>query len=441
MRYYFTVLFCVLIFGVPWFAVNYSSQTRDFLTAFNNSVVYLAAVVTHNPRSIAELHAKYDNAKSIGSGAYAQSIFSNGSLATSSLVRILIVPGHEPNFGGTEYTAPGGARLKERDMTVELAQDLMQFVGSNPHYQAHVTRDSNAWSPDLAQYFKDHWNHIVQWEKDSRAEMQSLVVVGSSTKVTGGVLHNTAPVDVATRLYGITKWANENFVDVVIHIHFNDSADHADGVPGKHTGFAIYVPAAKYQNSATTKAIAETVFERLSKYNPVSNLPGESNGIVDEPKLIAIGANDTSDAASMLIEYGYIYEPQFLNPDTRSMAIKDLAYQTYLGLQDFFDPTLSEQLARPYDTLILPHIWKDVFSAKNALAPDVYALQTALQLEGLYPPPGSDKNGCPRSGTLGPCTKSALNIFQNKYGVIGESGRVGSKTLDILNSQYGVKTL
>ena len=443
MRYYFTVFLCVLALGIPWFTTNYPDQTRSFVTAFSESASYLASVIMHNPRSITDLHARYDAATAVDSSTYAQDVFSGTSTASSTTpkIHILIVPGHEPDFGGTEYTAPDGTRLLERNMTVELAQDLMEFIKSNPHYQAQVTRDTSSWTSTFAQYFKDNWNEILQWQKDSHAEMRHLISVGSSSQPVSQVFHNAAPANVALRLYGITKWANENFMDLVIHIHFNDFADHRDGVPGKYTGFAIYVPAKQYNNSTTTKIIAETVFKRLSKYNPISNLPGESTGIVDEPDLIAIGANNTADAASMLIEYGYIYEPQFLNSGTRSLAIKDLAFQTYLGLQDFFDPTLSEQLARPYDTLILPYNWKYAFSSTKPSSPAVYALQTALLLDGTYPPSGYAKNDCPRSGTLGSCTKNALNAFQSKHGIVGETGTVGAKTLDVLNSQFGIKTL
>ena len=440
MRYYLTVLFCVLVLGMPWFVTNYPEQIKVFTTSLNEAAMNVAAVVMHNPRLVSDLRARYDAGSNMSSSAYAQNVFSQSS-STSPLIRVLIVPGHEPTFGGAEYTAPDGTRLKERNITVELAQDLMQFLSTNPHYQAHVTRDGTAWSPDLAQYFKDSWNAIIQWQKDTHAEIKHLISIGSTTQTIPGIIHNAAPKNVALILYGITKWANENLFDITIHIHFNDYPDHADGVPGKYSGFSIYVPASQYGNSSTTKVIADTVFKRLAKYNPVSNLPGESVGIVNEPELIAIGANNTSDAASMLIEYGYIYEPQFLNPDTRSMAIKDLAYQTYLGLQDFFDANLSAQLAKPYDTLILPHDWKDYLTAKNAAAPDVYALQTALQVEGLYPPQGAKKNDCPRTGTIGQCTRTALNSFQKKYGISGENGVVGEKTLEVLNNQYGVSSI
>lgn len=404
-------------------------------SAFNRASLNVAAVITHNPRTVAELQAKYN-----GKPWFAATTSATSTPAEPK-VHILIVPGHEPNFGGAEFSLGSGGRLRERDMAVALAQNLQTFVKNNPRYEVSVTRDDVAWTPDFSDYFKDNWNDIIDWQKSSHEEVRHLIAIGSTTAPTSTVFHNTAPTNVALRLYGITKWANEHTVDIVIHIHFNDYPDHRVSVAGKHSGLAIYVPTYQFSNSSTTRVIAETIFQRLAKYNPVSNLPGESSGIIDEPELIAIGANNTSDAASMLIEYGYIYEPQFTNPQTRDLALKDLAFQTYLGLQDFFDPVSAITLSRPYDTLILPHEWKKGMTAENAVPTDVYALQTALQIEGIYPPTGSEKNDCPRSGTIGACTRKALDVFQQKYGISGEKGVVGSKTLNALNSKYGLSTI
>ena len=59
-------------------------------------------------------------------------------------VKILIMPGHEPNYGGAEF---GG--LKERDMNVDLANDLVQLLKTDPRYGVVVGRDKQEWNPDL----------------------------------------------------------------------------------------------------------------------------------------------------------------------------------------------------------------------------------------------------------------------------------------------------
>ncbi len=400
------VIFMILVISIIYIFPN---QIRSTLSAIRDVGIQLASVVlSHNFRSVAEIKSHYDNPQ--------------------NKVRILIVPGHEPNYSGAQFGV-----VKERDMAVELGQDLQKILENDSHYQVFITRDTQDWSPVFASYFKDDWNEIAEWTKASHDEFSRLVSIGSTTRTYSTVTHNDAPQNVALRLYGLTKWSNENNIDIVIHIHFNDNRRPNVNKSGDYSGFSMYVPAKQYGNSTTTRVIAGGIFKRLAKYNPVSDLPGETDGIIDEPELIAVGSNNTADAASILIEYSYIYEPQFQDPQVRSMAIKDFAFQTYLGLQDFFDPNKNVELARAYDTLILPYKWNTPLVDNRATASDVFALQTALMFDAVYPPSGKSKNDCPRTGTIGNCTRTSLNVFQDKYGISGEKGIAGQKTLQVLN--------
>ena len=353
----------------------------------------------------------------------------NADYSTSSKEKanILIVPGHEPNYGGAQFGS-----LYERNMVVEVGQDLQKFLETNPSYKVSITRNTKSWSSTFADYFKNHWNDIIAWEKTSKKNESKLVALGPSTAPS--VIHNSAPTDVAIRLYGITKWANENNIDLMIHLHFNDYPGHSSHVAGKYSGLVIYTPAIQYANSPTTKAIADAVFKRLSLYNPISNLPIESKGVIDDPELIAVGANNTADAASMLIEYDYIYEPQFVNPKVHSLALKDLAYQTYLGIQDFFNKNTDINVTSLYNPESL-YAWKTQVTSTKANPEDIYALQTALIMDGDLPPAGKSKNDCPHSGIFGSCTRLAIQAFQQKNNITGESV-FGSKTFSMLNSIY-----
>jgi hypothetical protein len=143
----------------------------------------------------------------------------------------------------------------------------------------------------------------------------------------------------------------------------------------------------------------------------------------------------------MLIEYGYIYEPQFNDPNLHDVVMKDLAFQTYLGLQDFFDDKNPANISGSFDTLVMPYTWSSQIADKNFNVKDVYSLQTALISSGVYPPINRSLNDCPRSGIFGVCTKTAVEAFQNKYGITGERGIVGLKTLDVLNKMYAVKAI
>ena len=424
MRQYLGILFVVVILLVPWMAYNYPAETQSFISSIGDIGSQLAAVIiTHNPKTIAQLQSRYSGVAPVA------------SFAQPKKVRVLIVPGHEPDYGGAEYGS-----LKERNMTVELAGDLQQFLSNNSRYEVIVTRDTKSWSPTFTNYFKTGWNDIIEWQKAHKDEIVNLERLGQYHPVAPKVEHQNVPNDVAYRIYGIDKWVDENDIDIVIHVHFNDYPGHGT-VPGDYSGIAIYVPQKQYDNSKTTQVIADSIFKRLSKYNPISNLAGESGGIVQDQDLIAVGAYNSVDAASMLIEYGYIYEPQFTDATLHDSAIKDLAFQTYLGLQDFFDPRNAVNQTSSVDTLVMPHQWTNSITANNAKVSDIFALQTALVIDGDYPPNNKSMNDCPRNGSLGPCTKAALQSFQDKFGITSEKGMVGPKTIDALNRVFGIKNI
>lgn len=406
-----SISFLVMSFSFVFYLAAKSSGGK-----FVNDQVS-SVMLVRKPKTIAQIQQRYNTAP-----------------VTNSKVKILLVPGHEPGYGGAEYKS-----LKERDMTLELSEQLQGFFENNSRFETFTTRTATAWNPEFDTYFKTNWDAIIDWRKASHEEVSRLISIGSMAQTEESVGHNVAPQNVAVRLYGITKWANEHDIDIEIHIHFNDDRGHGPKTPGKYSGFAIYVPVDQYYNSTSTKAIANTVYKRLTKYNPVSNLPGESEGIIDEPDLIAVGSNNTADSASMIIEYSYIYEPQFENKETRSLTIRDMAYQTYLGLQDFFDPNTSAAITKDFDSSVLPYVWNMEKIDKDSKAQDIFALQTALMVDGVYPPKDRLRNDCPRSGAIKSCTKSALDDFQKKYNITGESGFAGPKTIQILKEKFSAK--
>jgi N-acetylmuramoyl-L-alanine amidase len=407
----------VILLGVPWLINSYPQSTNFIDSVFYYAENNSAAVILRNIITMNQLQDKY-----------------NAVTKGEPKIRILIVPGHEPNYGGAEYR-----NLKERDLTVQLSKDLESFLNNNDHYEVVVTRNENLWNLIFQKYFDQNLNDIISFFKDRKTEMITLVNNGTVKRKTDGVYHNKAKTDVALRLYGINKWANENEIDIAIHIHLNDNPRKDISIPGEYSGIAIYVPEKQYLNSSTTRIIADSVFERLTKYNAASNLPKEGDGVVEDQDLIAIGSYNTMDAPSMLIEYGYIYEPQYSEEKVRDLIIKDLAFQTYLGIQDFFGS--GNDVSFDYDTLTLPYLWKENLNKNSTDKEAILALQSALYVEKLYPGNGYTKNECPRTGKFGPCTLNSLEAFQNKYGITGEKGVVGRKTLEILNDKYSVKVI
>lgn len=258
--------------------------------------------------------------------------FNATNLGGSAKVKIVVVPGHEPTQGGTEYRG-----LAERDLVVGIADQLSQLLKTQPQYQVTQTRDESGWNPIFANYFKQQWNTIAAWRNQSTRDFAGLIASGTISLNTGPISHNTAPDSASIRLHGINKWSNDNNVDIELHLHINDYPRTHTSAPGAYRGFAIYVPEKQFLNSTTTRALALAIEKRLADVYPKSNLPGEKTGIVESQDLIAVGEYDSVSAASLLIEYGYIYEPEFTDPTLRPQTLKNMATQTYLGIQDFFN--------------------------------------------------------------------------------------------------------
>lgn len=416
MRYYLAVLFALLAFAIPWLFFGNANVWEEFRRTFSQAEWDIAAVLMHRPKTVSQVKSSYEGAV---------------LPVPTKKVRILIVPGHEPEFGGAEY-----GNILERKLVVELSNKLKEYLSKNPRYEVYITRNDKSWDPIFENYFKTNWEEIDAWQKLYKAERDKLIGLGKFQPVTPTVLHNNAPINVARRLFGISKWVNENDVDIAIHVHLNDYPGHGRNTPGDYSGFSIYVPEKQYFNSELTQALASKIYGRLEKYSPVSDFPGEKGGIIEDQDLIAVGSFNTVDAASMLLEYGYIYEPQFTDETLRAKALDDLALQTYLGIQDFFDVTNVLKSGPSADTVFLPHKWGE--EIRDGLTPpvDVFALQTALILEGVYPPDNKSKNDCPRSGKIGVCTKAALGQFLKKHNISNDPETAGKAAAGMMNKLY-----
>lgn len=332
-------------------------------------------------------------------------------------VRILIVPGHEPTYGGTEFMG-----FYERELVLSLAQQLKKELQADKNIEVLVARDASGWNADLARYFIKQKKEIERFFATHLKEMKKFEK--GRPKSTDQIEHNEARTDVALRLYGITKWAQEHDVDLMLHLHLNDEVGHAQNQRGEQSGVAVYVPDAVYGNARASRVLGQAVFERLNAFSATSTLPIEDQGVVPDRDLIALGAQNTSEIPSVLIEYGYIYEPTFTGSGARLAAFKDLAYQTMLGVRD----ALAGRQAVTYETRSLPYVWTEGPPSANS----IYALQALLHTQGFYPPTGMSLADCPVSGVFGPCTQTALKRFQAAQG-IEQTGSVGPKTRAALN--------
>lgn len=246
-------------------------------------------------------------------------------------IKILIVPGHEPGYGGAEY-----GDLKERELNVQLSQNLFAYIARDKHFSVTIARDNLAWNADLFNYFNIHEGEIEKWRDNMKNQMNKLVGEGRVISIAGPAHSDSkVPSFVSTHLYGINKWASENKYDIVLHVHFNDNP-RINGKP-KFSGFAIYVPERQYSNSEASVTLAEDIYNDLIDVAKVSELDQEKDGVVEDQELVAIGKYNSLDALGILIEYAYIYEPVLQNTDSRDKYIRDMAYKTYTGLINFFE--------------------------------------------------------------------------------------------------------
>lgn len=344
---------------------------------------------------------------------------------SSGPIRILIVPGHQPDKGGTDFRG-----VYERDVVVDIADALASLLAQNPRYEVTVARDKTQWTPVLATYFSAHADDIASFEATQKAQMAQYVSNGNVLSATDQVYHTFTNTTAALQLYGINKWASDTGVSLTIHLHLNDDADHRAGRPGAYSGFAIYVPDAQYSNAEASHAVAEAIAARLNAYHATSTLRYEDQGVVPDQSLIAVGSNNSANSAALLIEYGYIYEPQFLDTSSRSAAVADYAYETYQGIQDFMkDPVAGRASA------VLPYDWSGVTGAPKERGAGVYALQTALRTLGYYPPSGRSLSDCPISGLAGACTSEAVAAYQRAHG-LEATGVLGPKTRAVLADAF-----
>jgi N-acetylmuramoyl-L-alanine amidase len=355
---------------------------------------------------------------SIAKAETAQDIIAKyaSSKTTGQKVNILVVPGHDEQYWGTEFND-----IHEADVTVAIGQFLYNYLKADPRLNVIITRTQMGYTDTFKNYFANNREQIQAFIASSSASFKQEIAAG--TKQQNEIVpHATANPEVAIRLYGINKWANENNIDLIIHIHVNDEGSRQYGQVGEYKGFSMYIPDKEYSNASTSAIFGKAIFNELIKKYPASNYPPEAAGLIPDQELIAIGAANTLKPAATLIEYGYIYEPQFLNVDTQDTFTKAYAYQTYAGVESFFGNKIKAQVT------YLPHTWTVAIGKGSKNTSDVSSLQAALTASGVY--------SCGITGTFGPCTEAGVKAFQKKY-KLDQTGSLGPKTRAKLNSLFG----
>lgn len=368
-----------------------------------------------------------ENLKTRYAGINAQDVISEEDLINIGdkygKVRILLVPGHDDEFSGAIYDD-----ITEAEVNLQLANELKTFLEEENAIEVHITRDEDGYTKEFAKYFEENVDSINRFRSVYATIAQEKIWNGEVEEIQS-VDHNTAPGEVVYRLYGINKWANDNEMDIVIHIHFNDYPGRWD-VGGEYGGFSIYIPQRSYRNHDSSLFIADRVRDSLNDFVRESNFPAEKDIVIEDTSLIAVGASNTLEGASILIEYSYIYESQITNKDTREKVLREMAYKTYLGLRDVLTgiPSSSHGIST-----IIPKNFSGSLERGTTKREKVLDVQNMLSILGYYPGEGKTLSDCPIAGYFGICTENAVMSFQedNK---ISKTGRVTRSTANKLES-------
>lgn len=249
-----------------------------------------------------------------------------------SPIKILLVPGHDNEVWGAQY-----GNIKEADMNLVLATQIYNILKKDKRFEVYITRDKNGYTKEFSDYFSNNKADIISFKNNAKEETQVKIDNGTILEKSG-VIHNAVNEETAIELYGINKWANENKINTVISVHFNDYLRATKWTIGKYKGFVIYMPDGQMANSPESSKLAKNIFSQLSKKYITSTYIKEKGGLISDQNLIALGASNTLNGSvnSVLIEYGYIYQKIFRNSTTRHQAYKDMAILTTRGVVNYF---------------------------------------------------------------------------------------------------------
>lgn len=304
----------------------------------------------------------------------------------NKLINILIVPGHDDENWGTEFQG-----VKEVELNRELAQNLHNYLLNEKGINSVLASDGSGYNTIFEKYFKREEQKIEDFIKKSKKTFSKKIKKGDLDAIEKN-FHNVAPAETVYRLYGINRWVNVQNFDLVIHVHFNDYRGREWEESGTETGFSIYTPGKYFENYELSRKMADSIFAELKKVQSVSTLESEQEGVIEDHELIALGANESLEAGSVLVEYGYIYENNFIDPEKRKIALDYFAYATYSGIKKLINEEPQKK------------IFAKASLTKNKNTTENTRWQFQKALLGEYPPEGKNFEDCPISGYFGECS-------------------------------------
>ena len=278
--------------------------------------------------------------------SFPQEATSQNTSTETKPTKILVVPGHDNEYPGAivGYGKADGSAIREADINLKIGAYLKSFLEKDLAFEVYTTRDAdfiktdtennqdkNGYTDYFQKYLDENILDVLNFRQEYKKQTEKTLKNKNSRKSSDPKIeHNPAPGEMACRLYAINKFIEDNQIDIVIHIHLNDYPGRT-GISGEYKGFSIYVPDNTLRNGKKSQALSKYIAKTLDDNFKYSNNPVEKKKIILGHELIANGSNNTIAAASVLIEYGYIYEQKFQDEETLKMA----AEQTYAGIKNY----------------------------------------------------------------------------------------------------------
>lgn len=241
--------------------------------------------------------------------------------------RILLVAGHTAVTKGAVF-----GQTTEYEINYELLKKA-ELVLQEKGYEVVITHRDDDYSYRFTSFFEENRDRILEFRQLQKDRYDIEYPMGVVTNDTD---HNYASDSVVLQLYGVNLWANENDIDAVVHIHFNDYPGRPAGQRGTHTGFSIFTGLKTNTNFVPSFRLAKALETEMLRYADRSTVPKESAGVL-ESELIAVGQADSVDPPAILLEGGFVYEEKFTDRTRRSKELANYAQAIGNAVDTYFE--------------------------------------------------------------------------------------------------------
>jgi len=240
--------------------------------------------------------------------------------------KVLLVAGHTAQTKGAVF-----GNTTEYELNYDIMKKLEREMKSRG-FEVLVSHEGSDYNQTFLNYFDANEKRILDYRENRKDAYDKQYPQGVVTNDTD---HNHASPLGVIQLYGVNLWANENNMDAVVHLHFNDYPGRPAGTRGTHTGFSVFAPLKTNQHFIESFNLAKSVEKHMLKYINRSTVKNESAGVL-ESELIAVGQANSTTMPSILIENGFIYESKFTDKSRREPVLTRQANSIANGIEEYF---------------------------------------------------------------------------------------------------------